>query len=132
MRSLSSKSWPSLAVALLFAATLFGAPGMFAGAQDQTPPLSSGATTNNNDAGQKAQSTTETGSQGRRILNSSLQLGIGDLVEMTVYGVPELATKTRISSNGDIYCPLIGYTHVAGLTSRRGPEPHRDAARRPS
>jgi protein involved in polysaccharide export with SLBB domain len=96
MRSLSSKLWPSLAVALLCAATLFGAPGMFAGAQDQTPPLNSGAT-NNDDAGQKARPATETGSQGRRILNSSLQLGVGDLVEMTVYGVPELATKTRIS-----------------------------------
>jgi polysaccharide export outer membrane protein len=47
----------------------------------------------------------------------SLQLGVGDLLEMSVYGVPELATKTRISSNGDMYCPLIGYTHVAGLTA---------------
>jgi polysaccharide export outer membrane protein len=49
--------------------------------------------------------------------NPSLQLGIGDLVEMTVYDVPELATKTRISPTGDIYCALIGPTHVAGLTS---------------
>jgi polysaccharide export outer membrane protein len=48
---------------------------------------------------------------------SSLQLGIGDLVEMTVYDVPELTSKTRISSNGDIYCALIGPTHVAGLTT---------------
>jgi polysaccharide biosynthesis/export protein len=48
---------------------------------------------------------------------SSLQLGVGDLVEMTVYDVPELSTKTRISSTGDIYCALIGPTHVAGLTT---------------
>jgi polysaccharide export outer membrane protein len=48
---------------------------------------------------------------------SSLQLGVGDLVEMTVYDVPELTSKTRISSNGDIYCALIGPTHVAGLTT---------------
>jgi len=48
---------------------------------------------------------------------SSLQLGVGDLVEMTVYDVPELTSKTRISSTGDLYCPLIGPTHVAGLTS---------------
>src|ERR1700683_3502849 len=48
---------------------------------------------------------------------SSLQLGVGDLVELTVYDVPELTSKTRISSTGDLYCPLIGPTHVAGLTS---------------
>jgi polysaccharide export outer membrane protein len=46
-----------------------------------------------------------------------LQLGVGDLVELTVYDVPELTSKTRISSNGDIYCALIGPTHVAGLTT---------------
>jgi polysaccharide biosynthesis/export protein len=46
----------------------------------------------------------------------SLQLGVGDLVELTVYDVPDLTTKTRISSTGDIYCPLVGPTHVAGLT----------------
>jgi polysaccharide biosynthesis/export protein len=46
----------------------------------------------------------------------SLQLGVGDLIELTVYDVPELSTKTRISSTGDIYCALIGPTHVAGLT----------------
>ncbi|MGD1098704.1 MAG: polysaccharide biosynthesis/export family protein [Bryobacteraceae bacterium] len=46
-----------------------------------------------------------------------MQLGVGDLIEMTVYDVPELTTKTRISSHGDIYCALIGPTHVAGLTT---------------
>jgi polysaccharide export outer membrane protein len=49
--------------------------------------------------------------------NPSLQLGVGDLIELTVYDVPELTTKTRISSTGDIYCALIGPTHVAGLTT---------------
>lgn len=47
----------------------------------------------------------------------SLQLSPGDLVEMTVYNVPELTTKTRISSKGEMYCPLIGYMHVAGMTA---------------
>jgi polysaccharide export outer membrane protein len=49
--------------------------------------------------------------------NPSLQLGVGDLIELTVYDVPELTTTTRISSTGDIYCALIGPTHVAGLTT---------------
>jgi len=33
-----------------------------------------------------------------------------------VYNVPELATKARISSSGDVYLPLIDYVHVDGLT----------------
>lgn len=49
--------------------------------------------------------------------DSSLRLGVGDLLEISVYGVPELSTKTRVSSNGDIYLPLVDYVHVAGLTT---------------
>lgn len=45
-----------------------------------------------------------------------LQLGTGDLVEVSVYGVPELATKNRVSDTGDLYLPLINYVHVQGLT----------------
>jgi polysaccharide biosynthesis/export protein len=48
--------------------------------------------------------------------DTSLHLGIGDLLEFSVYNVPELATKARVGSNGDIYLPLIDYVHVAGLT----------------
>jgi len=48
--------------------------------------------------------------------DSSLRLGTGDLLELTVYNVPELSTKTRVSSSGDVYLPLIDYVHVAGLT----------------
>src|ERR1700733_13030223 len=48
--------------------------------------------------------------------NSALRLGVGDLVELSVYNVQELSTKTRVGSNGDIYLPLIDYVHVGGLT----------------
>jgi polysaccharide export outer membrane protein len=48
--------------------------------------------------------------------DSSLRIGIGDLLEFSVYNVPELSTKTRISSNGDAYLPVIDYVHVDGLT----------------
>jgi|HubBroStandDraft_6_1064221.scaffolds.fasta_scaffold243441_1 polysaccharide export outer membrane protein len=48
--------------------------------------------------------------------SSQLKLGSGDLVEVSVYGVPELATKARISSSGDLYLPLVNYLHVADLT----------------
>jgi polysaccharide export outer membrane protein len=43
-------------------------------------------------------------------------LGPGDLIEVNVYNVPELMTKARVSSSGDVYLPLIDYVHVDGLT----------------
>src|SRR6202521_3916771 len=48
---------------------------------------------------------------------SSLSLEAGDLVEVGVYNVPELTTKARVSSKGEIYLPLIDYVHVSGLTA---------------
>ncbi|HTS06151.1 MAG TPA: polysaccharide biosynthesis/export family protein [Candidatus Eisenbacteria bacterium] len=45
-----------------------------------------------------------------------LKLGVGDLLEVAVYNVPELSTKVRVSNAGDIYLPLIDYVHVEGLT----------------
>jgi len=54
--------------------------------------------------------------------NSNVKLGIGDLIEVGVFGVPDLATKTRVSSSGDIYLPLIDYVHVADLTTDEAQE----------
>lgn len=45
-----------------------------------------------------------------------VKFGPGDLLEVSVYNVPELATKARVSNSGEIYLPLIDYVHVAGLT----------------
>jgi polysaccharide export outer membrane protein len=39
------------------------------------------------------------------------------LIEITVFGVPELSTKARVSSTGDVYFPLIDYVHVGDLTT---------------
>lgn len=47
---------------------------------------------------------------------SSPRLGVGDLLEVSVYNVPELSTKSRLGTNGDVYLPLVDYVHVAGLT----------------
>lgn len=49
--------------------------------------------------------------------SSGLLLGPGDLIEVAVYNVPELATKARIGSNGNVYLPLVDYVHLAGLTT---------------
>ena len=41
---------------------------------------------------------------------------MGDLLDISVYNVPELNTKGRLGNNGDVYLPLIDYVHLAGLT----------------
>jgi polysaccharide biosynthesis/export protein len=48
--------------------------------------------------------------------SSMLKLGTGDLLEVSVYNVPELSTKARVGSSGDVYLPLIDYVHVADLS----------------
>jgi polysaccharide export outer membrane protein len=48
---------------------------------------------------------------------SPLRLGTGDLIEISVYNVPELSTRARVSSAGEIYLPLVDYVHIAGLTA---------------
>jgi len=58
----------------------------------------------------------------RPVANSNVKLGIGDLIEITVFGVPDLTTKTRISGSGDVYLPLIDYVHVADLTTDEAQE----------
>jgi polysaccharide export outer membrane protein len=58
----------------------------------------------------------------RLLANSNVKLGIGDLIEITVFGVPDLSTKARISGSGDVYLPLIDYVHLAALTTDEAQE----------
>lgn len=45
-----------------------------------------------------------------------VKLGPGDLIEITVFDSPELATRARVSSEGAITFPLLGRLHVGGST----------------
>lgn len=58
----------------------------------------------------------------RVVANSNVKLGVGDLIEVTVFGVPDLSAKTRISGSGDVYLPLIDYVHLADLTTDEAQE----------
>jgi polysaccharide export outer membrane protein len=49
--------------------------------------------------------------------NSSILIGAGDLLDISLYGMPEFQQTARVSGNGDISLPMIGSTHVAGLSS---------------
>lgn len=49
-----------------------------------------------------------------------LRIGSGDLLEIkvySVYGVPDIDQKSRVSNTGDISLPLVGGIHVAALTA---------------
>jgi polysaccharide biosynthesis/export protein len=58
----------------------------------------------------------------RLLANSNVKLGPGDLIEITVFGVPDLSTKMRVSGSGDVYLPLVDYVHVADLTTDEAQE----------
>ncbi|MGA9473322.1 MAG: polysaccharide biosynthesis/export family protein, partial [Terriglobales bacterium] len=47
----------------------------------------------------------------------TLVIGPGDDLDVTVYGAPDLSEHTRVSADGNISMPLIGYVRIAGLSS---------------
>jgi polysaccharide export outer membrane protein len=54
-----------------------------------------------------------------QVSSTALHLEAGDLIQISVYNVPELSTKSRISSAGDVYLPLVDYVHIAGMTTEQ-------------
>jgi len=44
-------------------------------------------------------------------------LGAGDILKISVYGNPDLATETRVSDAGTITFPLLGPVEIGGLTA---------------
>jgi polysaccharide export outer membrane protein len=49
---------------------------------------------------------------------SAMTIGPGDLIDLSVYQVPELIMKVRVDLNGVVSLPLIGDLRLAGLTVR--------------
>jgi polysaccharide export outer membrane protein len=49
--------------------------------------------------------------------SQALRIGIGDELEITVFGAPDLSTHGRVGADGNASMPVIGYVHIAGLTS---------------
>ena len=41
-------------------------------------------------------------------------ISTGDVLDVSVFGAPDLSQKVAVNSNGDIYMPLVNYVHVAG------------------
>lgn len=52
--------------------------------------------------------------------DNDYRMGTGDVLRITVYGQPDLATEARVSENGSINFPLIGAVKLAGITPAQG------------
>src|ERR1700734_1679963 len=48
----------------------------------------------------------------------SLRIGIGDVVQVSVFDTPELSGKLRVNADGTVKLPVSGSTVVAGLSPR--------------
>lgn len=47
----------------------------------------------------------------------TMRIGPGDLLQLQVFQAPEMSSKERVMTNGQIFLPLIGAVEVAGLTA---------------
>ncbi|MHB1214966.1 MAG: polysaccharide export protein EpsE [Thiobacillus sp.] len=52
--------------------------------------------------------------------DNDYRMGTGDVLHITVYGQPDLATDARVGENGNISFPLIGDVKLAGVTPAQG------------
>lgn len=52
--------------------------------------------------------------------DNDYRMGTGDVLRITVYGQPDLATEARVGENGNITFPLIGEVRLAGTTPAQG------------
>lgn len=60
------------------------------------------------------------GVQGRSSMPAapaSLQISLGDLLEISVFDTPEMSSRLRVNNHGDILLPLAGLVHVQDLTA---------------
>jgi polysaccharide export outer membrane protein len=61
------------------------------------------------------------------LTNLNYRLGIGDQVEVRVYGEDDLTTRTRINQNGEIDMPLVFGIAISGLTQTEAAQRIREA-----
>ena len=47
----------------------------------------------------------------------NLRIGPGDELEITIFEASDLSAHGRVDSEGNIFIPLVGSAHVAGMTS---------------
>jgi polysaccharide export outer membrane protein len=101
---------------LLFAAVLvFGALVAHANAQEPA----SGDTRPQSDSGSVGAGAPVSQPRTRSTagLDSTVRIGPGDEIDITVFGLPELSQHVRVGGSGDVSLPLVGSLHFAGKSS---------------
>ena len=78
------------------------------------PPSSSAQTAELNESDRTASRSRQSDSAIET--SASIRIGAGDLLDVKVFGAPELGNTLRVSSEGEIAIALIGSIRVAGLT----------------
>ena len=53
---------------------------------------------------------------------SSLQIGVGDMLHVDVFDTPELSAKLRVNADGAVDLPVAGNTVVIGMTTQQAAE----------
>jgi polysaccharide biosynthesis/export protein len=59
---------------------------------------------------------------GRGQASASIKIGPGDLLEITVFDVPEMTQQVRVGADGKAELELLGNTELAGLTAQEAAE----------
>jgi len=49
------------------------------------------------------------------INQSQYVISPGDVLDISVFGAPDLSQKTSVNSSGNIYMPLVNYVHIGGM-----------------
>ena len=109
-----TKPWIRLALALFFC-VLLGACSSSGGTRDAAA------------MGRSLPAPDTTSASGAYRGATDYRIGAQDLLEISVFGVQELAKEVRVNSNGQISLPLIGGMMAGGLTI---PELERELARK--
>jgi polysaccharide biosynthesis/export protein len=52
----------------------------------------------------------------------ALRIGVGDMVQVTVFETPELSAKLRVNADGTVELPVAGSTPIGGLTPQEAAE----------
>jgi len=84
-------------------------------AQEAPPKQPQSAPRAGTDSAVIAEGITET-KDARSADRSALKVGVGDLLEMKVFGVPDLTDSFRIDTEGNVSLPLVGAVNIEGLT----------------
>jgi polysaccharide export outer membrane protein len=83
----------------------------------QNPPSGSTPLAATTQWNEKLAATSETGSGAVVTDHQAYKIGAEDLIEITVFEVPELSRTVRVSTGGDITLPLVGTAKAAGLSA---------------